>query len=807
MVKKMKDLFTLSRSFLSQLSLVALFGSISLASFGQVRFDSKLRTLFSAYHENALQEKIFIHTSKNNFIAGETLYFKIYSVDGMEHRPLEVSQVCYVELLSAANFPVVQVKTALKDGAGSGTLNLPDSLNSGNYKLIGYTSWMKNFTPDYFFSKQISVLNPLESTTIRPQPDSQSAIRFFPEGGAMINGIPGKIAFHGLSSDGKGIDFNGMIVDEKNDTLLSFKPSKFGIGSFHLTPQPGKSYRAYIESHAGNFMHQLPAALDSGLSMQLMNGNEDNITIRVRCNEMTLRKKEVLLFAHNRQRGQLIISALLDDTGEAVIQISKDQLEDGITHFTLFDNELRPRAERLYFRRPRRLLTIEAKQLSNTFGKRTPTTVSITTKSMSDKPVQADLSLSIFRIDAVQSVDSVDIVNYLLLTSDLRGRIESPAYYFSGREAERADDVDHLMLTHGWSRFRWEDVLNAKYPNIQFSPENEGHQVRMTVTDETDRVVPKAFVFLSVPSRRIQLYSSQSNSEGKVQFQTKDIFGKNEVVIQHLGQAAQKYIYSFISPFTDKYPAGTPSALRINTDESELIRSYSVHQQVASAFNSNSLHRTVNIDSVSVFGFPDKGYMLSDYVKFPLLKDVLLEYVPEVIVRRREKKTNLFVLDKERQVFFESEPLILLDGVPVFDTDRIIDLPAQHFEKVEVITEKFYFGMFSFTGVVLFTTKDGISNGARVNPEAIVLDYEGLQIPREFYEPVYHGVTPPSQRQPDFRNVLVWKPDISTGHDGSVDVTFSTSDLPGKYVGIVHGLTRDGMPGSTTFAFEVGNAR
>jgi hypothetical protein len=182
------------------------------------------------------------------------------------------------------------------------------------------------------------------------------------------------------------------------------------------------------------------------------------------------------------------------------------------------------------------------------------------------------------------------------------------------------------------------------------------------------------------------------------------------------------------------------------------------------------------------------------------VKDILKEYVPEVIVRNHEKKTYLFVYDKATQALFENEPFILIDGIPVFDTDRIVNLPAHQIKKLEVLTNKFFYGYFVFNGIVSFTS-NGDFAGIQVNPEALIFDYEGLHRHQEFYAPQYNKAS--EERLPDFRNLLLWEPNLTTDLKGVTNVTFSTSDLVGKYIAVIEGLTADGLPGSLSFTINV----
>src|ERR1700761_780452 len=118
---------------------------------------------FNTYRQTALQEKIFVHTDKSTYLPGELIWFKVYCVEGNDHKPLNLSKVAYVEILDNNQTPVIQAKIALKNGLGDGSLYVPVTVNNGNYRFRAYTSWMKNLSPDYYFEKTITLVNPLKS--------------------------------------------------------------------------------------------------------------------------------------------------------------------------------------------------------------------------------------------------------------------------------------------------------------------------------------------------------------------------------------------------------------------------------------------------------------------------------------------------------------------------------------------------------------------------------------------------------------------------------------------------------------------
>jgi hypothetical protein len=497
-----------------------------------------------------------------------------------------------------------------------------------------------------------------------------------------------------------------------------------------------------------------------------------------------------------------MITGVLSDSGYVRFTIPGQELEDGISHFTLFDQNLKPLAERLYFKQPDQLLRIQADVAQPIYARRETAAVTLGTKDWNGQPLAANLSLSLYKIDAIQGCDSVNIISYLLLTSDLKGNIENPSYYLSQTGADVRQAIDNLMLTHGWSRFTWSDILKDKWPLTPFNPDHEGMTIRAKIADDQETPIGNANVLLSATSKAGQLYAGMSNAKGLLSFYSRNLYGKNDILLQQVGKSS-KINFTLINSFSESYPSKAFNSYTVSRAHEKLVRSYSIHSQVQKGFTPHRLMTSVGGDSIPIYGRPDKTFLLSDYVEFPILKDVLAEYVFEVIVRKQDNKFHLFTLDKVTNQFFENEPLILIDGVPVFDSDRIVNLPANLIKKLDVLNKKIFYGPFVFNGIVSLTSHTGQFSGVQVNPEAVAFDYDGLQWQQEFYSPVYPQPEPSEDRLPDFRNVLLWNPEINTDVSGKVILNFTTSDLPGQFIGVVNGLTASGLPGSATFMVEV----
>src|SRR5580692_10444598 len=148
-----------------------------------------LQAQSSAFRSTVLEEKVFVHTDKPFYMAGEILWCKLYCVEGSSHTPLDVSKVAYLELVDKDNKPVLQGKVLLEKGEGQGSFYLPPSLNSGGYTLRAYTNWMKNLGPGSFFERPVTIVNSFKRL---PGVGAVSAahaapyfVGFFPEGGNL----------------------------------------------------------------------------------------------------------------------------------------------------------------------------------------------------------------------------------------------------------------------------------------------------------------------------------------------------------------------------------------------------------------------------------------------------------------------------------------------------------------------------------------------------------------------------------------------------------------------------------------------
>ena len=285
--------------------------------------------------------------------------------------------------------------------------------------------------------------------------------------------------------------------------------------------------------------------------MQLTENASGQLDISVSSNSSP--NENVYLLIHTRQLVKVAEEGRLNG-GVGHFVIDKNLLDDGISHVTLFNSARQPVCERLYFKRPAKKLFIEATPDQQQYTTRRKVSIAVATKNQSGKPLNADLSMSVYRVGDLPNADQGDILNYLWLSSDLVGRVESLEYYFTNNSAETSEAVDNLMLTQGWRRFEWSNILNNKTPAFNFLPETYGHIVTGKIVNATTNASASGVIaYLGVPGKRVQLFAAKSDSTGSLLFNTKDMYGQ-EIVVQPNSLADSTYRIDMQSPF---YPTSS----------------------------------------------------------------------------------------------------------------------------------------------------------------------------------------------------------------------------------------------------------
>lgn len=767
-------------------------------SYAQVLPD--LQKDFAAYQQNNLREKIFVHINKNFYATGEILWFKIYCTDANDNKPTRLSKVAYVELIDETHNAVIQSMVALNDGTGNGSLHLPFSLNTGHYVFRAYTSWMKNFDHGLFFSGSVTIFNPRALITETKGAGTAYNGQFFPEGGQLLQGAANRVAFKVTGGDGKGVASNGFVLTSHGDTAVKFNSLKFGIGSFMLTPLPNETYKAVIKVNGQTIAKDLQQVFESGYVMQV-NDDGDRWNVHIQ-NAGNPSANPVYLILHNNFAIKQVEEVHPGQQGFADISIDKSKADDGIDFITLFDAQHRPVCERVIFKRPAARLIIEARPDQPHYETRKKVSIALSTRDEHNNSRSADLSMSVYRDDQLQDIKPDHISGYLLLRAGLKGYIESPDFYLENTDVDANKALDNLLISQGWTQFDWSSVSDGNKSKFKFLPEYTGPIITAQITNIVNNKPARGIVAYLTVNGEQQLYLAKSDSSGRLLFNVHNFYGQHEIFVQTNSTLDSTYRIDVQNSFAERDATSFIEPLVLNQTNKKALAENSLNMQVQNIFSGSQIRQYYNplIDSARFFGRPDKTYKLDDYTRFTTMEEVLREYVGSISVAKRRGKFHIETFNIDQPL---GEPLVLLDGVPVFDADKLFKWDPLKIKKLDMITQDYLYGPALFNGIMNFTTYKGDGTNFEIDPHAVVLDFEGLQLERKFYSPVYDFGAEINSPVPDFRTALYWNPGVGTDTQGKGGLSFYTSDKPGQYIGVVEGITAQGKSGSSIFRFQV----
>jgi hypothetical protein len=669
-----------------------------------------------------------------------------------------------------------------------------------------------------FNARSKSFLNFLLLVHLSNGPDLD--LKFFPEGGNLVEGILSKVAFKALETNGLGNKVKGKIF-EGNQEIGTFESNQLGMGVFALLPKKGKTYTVQIEGDDQTF--PLPAALESGLVMAVTNSSKsDEVVIKFLTSEKS-RGKSVFLLAQSR--GLVCATGQVDLSNQvAFVRIPKKEFPTGIAQLSALDENGFPLAERLIFIDHQDHLQINITTDKSTYQPRERVRMDIDAKTMEGKPAIANLSLSV--VDEEQLEESghgTSILSHLLLTSELKGHIEKPGYYFNTKNSDREEALDYLMLTQGWRKFTTTQALDGKIPKPQFAPER-GISIHGTLQNpktgqaEAGGTVSFLSLYPVISSKK-----TVSDKNGKFELRDLIFFDSTGVILEGKSKNNRTDIEILLANDSEIFSsvAWNPSLWLENTViEQKFIAESTIRKNINRAFDLDTT--AFVLDGVEIRGRkieePNLGPRIygSGTVNMQVAGNPVLEnlFHPLDLIKGRvagvqvigSGQTWSVIIQGVGSINSSSEPLVLVDDIPV-RLEFLHTIPVQEIERFSIWkgADTAIFGARGGNGAIAFYTKKGSSSDKidaqptrKPNPKGL----RGYQIEREFYSPTYLPEDSPSPR-PDRRVTLFWAPMIQTDSLGKATVTFYNSDRETTVKAEVEGLSQEGKAGSAKFLYPI----
>ncbi len=780
-------------------------------------------------------EKVYLHLDRPYYSSGEDIWIKAYLVDALTNKLSDNSNNLYVELVSPDSKIIKQIILRMDKGTGSGDMHLEDSIASGNYQIRAFTRWMRNFGEIFFFKKVIVIENHIGVTALnQPQQEESNKkvdVQFFPEGGPLIDNVYTLLGFKAINSSGYSCNVTGKVFSSLGDTITSFSSTHLGMGSFFFLPKKGLKY--FATGYAGNgipFKVELPDALETGYSIKVSDINKDYFRVTIKTNQETLDQfplNEILVIGTSHNSLRITAKTKVRTIDNPVILPIKE-FPEGIALITLMDTSGKTYCERMYYVHQKENYRISIIPDNEVYAPRQEISLQISVKDTSDKPVSANLSVSVVDGNQLNGFEQKsDICSYLLLESEIRGYIEQPYYYFDTTIPDHYKALDNLLLTQGWRNFIW-NYLPYTVTNPEYQPETG-----ITVSGKlrrkwTDKPIANAKISMGLfEDNQSSFKYTQTDSTGKYYFEGLNFTGQKDIVVcaadkKGIGEGliSLDSIFGDTAPVTYKlmHKSETkvneiknlneiPSNLEISDYKEEAVRKYNIHKKyhITDTIGLNevvvSARRPIkeNADGhFRMYGEPDYSYTITD--KMAGFSDAFQTLAGRV--------AGLYITGDHNHGYsfmfrgMVGQPLFLLDNREV-SYETIEAIPVSAIDKIEIIKESgklALYGMRGSFGVISVLTKRG--NNGPILPVlySIYHRVHGYYQARTFYSPKYN-VPQPEYNKPDLRTTIHWEPNVVTDSDGNATVSFFNTDNKAIIKVDVEGIVEPGSPlvGRTSF--------
>jgi len=790
------------------------------------------------------QEKIHLHTDRDMYVSGEKIWFKAYLTDALTHQYPTKSRYVYVELISQVDTVISRVMVRPINGLFFGNLSLPQNMLSANYTLRAYTRYMENLGDDYFFKKNIRIVN-LSSQINQSQSTENTEIQkddflisFFPEGGNLPEGVLSKVAFKALNINGSSEMVSGMLIDENGFVISAVNTLHDGMGVFEYIPEAGK--KIFLKCKNTNSLErqfELPQPISRAYSLSVF-PSDDNLLVKI---NHSVKDPDLPCFLLAHCRGEVLFFSEWNTEKDSVI-FNTEEFPAGIIHFILFDEEMNTLSERLMFNknydenvgniefqtdksfykmREKVVATLSFSDMTPSSGNEREPFISLTP---SKRVSHFSVAITDDKDNAVDSMTT--ILSTLLLTSELKGYIENPAWYLQDN-AESITALDYLMMTHGWRRYIIPDVIkgNLQSPQIPFQTSQEitGYVKSMTFS----RSVNESEV--TMLSHDGDFGITSTDEKGIFRFDGFEFPDSTSFFIQALNKSGSNRVKLVLDSVLFPSPVHAPqnvTKVMMKSEEDKPIsshlfplsfgegwgeaNSFMVKAEQRSKYDESM--RVIYLDEVEVTAprierrdEPRLQYWANTSSDLTIRSDDFQKNNPLTVTELLNNIAGISISNNgEISIRGGSLPLVLIDGV-LEEWPEIIrtkfDSPLERVSVHEVESIDVFkgpgtaiFGSRGYSGVISVTTKKTVTlnRNEREDFNYTVYTPLGFQKPVEFYSPQYETLESKYMTIPDFRTTIFWKPDIIITESEEASFEFYTSDDQTTYLIVIEGITSDG---------------
>lgn len=775
----------------------------TLFFFNAVVFSQNIDSTIARYANEFGQERVYLQYDKAAYAPGETIWFKAYMMQGIY--PADESKTFYTDWTDDKGNLLSHTITYIEDAASNGQVDIPADYTGKFIHVKAYTKWMLNFDSVFLYQKDIFILGK-NGNSVTSKITVEPTLVFFPEGGDAAEGITNKIAFKINDQWGRPVKIKGVIVDNLGKIIDSLRILHDGMGYFFLTPRHGESFTAKWKDEKGTgYTTPLPAIKPVGISLQVsIKGTKRGFIVNAAPGVAVKLDSVWVIGTVNQYQAFKVKKEISKGYVEGVVP-TKD-LPSGILTITVFDVAWNPLAERITFINNEEY-RFNAEMSVEHWGlnKRARNEIMITVPDS----LQAGFAVSV--TDAGIDTDSSNnIISHLLLTSEIKGKVYNPAYYFSGNDDSISQNLDLVMLTHGWRRFKWEDVVKNKMPKINFQKDTS----YLTLSGKIYGAMPSQ---LKDNASIILVMSQPTSKDNKVLYlpvEANGTFNDPSVILfdtlrvyyrlsKSISDATVNFMEGRLKAIPDRQTASGIFYDQLN-DTTGYSRHFQLSDEMTRLFQ---LYEGKTLENVVIAAksktpvqLMDEKYSSGlfaggDNYQFDIISDKTIIPVRTIFEYLQAKVAGLQINTSTKPptlTWRGGTPDLFLNEVQI-DADFVSTLPITDIAYVKVFRPPFFSpsGGGANGAIAVYTRR-----GDDVKPEPgkglannIVSGYTAV---RQFYSPNY-GTFSAANEKKDFRTTLYWNPVVNTTPGkNKVTLVFYNNDVSKSFRVIIEGMSSDG---------------
>lgn len=427
------------------------------------------------------QEKVYLHFDNTGYFKGETIWFKGYVIRSDNGKPTDMSAVLYVELVNPSGDVVETRKLPILDGVAHGDIKLDSLYSTGFYEVRAYTRYMTNWGNGGIFSRVFPVFNAPQkegdyskmvmddygyrkrlpntrmADTSNPK-ESGLKVKLYPEGGKLVRGVPNRVAFYVTDKTGVGIDAQGSVLNDQKVELSAVTTVRDGKGVFDVVLDGKPKYLRLIDANGKKHDVRLEEGEEDGLAMKVNTLKDETVEVTVYATPSMVGKLLGYTLINN---GRVMMADTVYAEPAMMIPIDRASLPAGVNQLTFFTADGRIQADRQFFIAP---VADKADSICVTSVQAFPKPCKTVTLNIQAQP-NSNLSISAMDAATMTNGREGNALTWLLLSSDIKGYIADPGYYFEADDYEHRLAADLLMLVQGWRRYDWALMANAVAQN------------------------------------------------------------------------------------------------------------------------------------------------------------------------------------------------------------------------------------------------------------------------------------------------------------------------------------------------------